>query len=184
MTKNEHIERTVAEERPRLLNFIKKRVPDKDEAEDILQDVFTQLVFSFESIQSVERIGSWLYTTARNKITDSFRKKRPDRFSDHRRTNGEGEESLGLEDIIPADLIYADDEMMRSVVMDAMTDALAELPEAQREVFVMNVFEEMSFKEIADATGVSVNTLLSRKRYAILHLRSRLELLYEQIKNY
>ena len=183
MTKNEHIERTVAEERPRLLNFIRKRVPDKDEAEDILQDVFTQLVFSFESIQSVERIGSWLYTTARNRITDSFRKKKPDRFSDHKYRNGDGEESFGLEDIIPGDFLDGEDEMMRTMVMDALTEALAELPEEQRETFVMNVFDDMSFKEISEATGVSVNTLLSRKRYAILHLRSRLEQLYEQIKN-
>jgi RNA polymerase sigma factor (sigma-70 family) len=183
LTKNEHIERTVAEERPRLLNFIRKRVPDKDEAEDILQDVFTQLVFSFESIQSVERIGSWLYTTARNRITDSFRKKKPDRFSDHNYRNNDGEESFGLEDIIPGDFLDGEDEMMRTMVMDALTEALAELPDEQKEVFVMNVFDDMSFKEIAASTGVSVNTLLSRKRYAILHLRSRLEQLYEQIKN-
>ena len=159
-------------------------MPDKEEAEDILQDVFTQLVFSFESIQSVERIGSWLYTTARNRITDSFRKKRPERFSRHQFINAEGEESQGLEDLIPAEFLDPDDEMMKTFIMDTLTEALDELPDVQKEVFVMHVFDEMSFKEIADATGIPVNTLLSRKRYAILHLRSRLERVYEQIKNY
>ncbi len=184
MTRNEHIKLTVKEESPRLLNFIRKRVPDREEAEDILQDVFTQLVFSFESIQSAERIGSWLYTTARNRITDYFRKKRPDRFSDRRMSNADGEETLGMEEIIPTDLFDPEDEFMRPVIADAMEDALAELPEEQRSVFMMHVFDEMSFREISEMTGIPVNTLLSRKRYAVLHLRNRLEELYEQIKNY
>lgn len=173
LTRNEHIKLTVKEESPRLLNFIRKRVPDRNEAEDILQDVFTQLVFSFESIQSAERIGSWLYTTARNRITDYFRKKRPDRFSDRRMSNSDGEETLGMEEIIPTELFDPEDEFMRPVIADAMEDALAELPEEQREVFMMHVFDEMSFKEISEMTGVPVNTLLSRKRYAVLHLRNR-----------
>jgi RNA polymerase sigma factor (sigma-70 family) len=184
MTKNEYIELAIKEEQPRLLNFIRKRVPDRDEAEDILQDVFTQMVFSFESIQSVERIGSWLYSTARNRITDHYRKKKPERFSDQRSTRDNGEESLGLEDIIPAELFHPEDELMRSVVQEEILEALAELPAEQRDVFTMHVFDDMSFREIEAVTGIPVNTLLSRKRYAILHLRSRLEQLYEQIKNY
>lgn len=184
MNRNEYIELTMREERPRLLNFIRKRVPDREEAEDIVQDVFTQMVFSFESIQSVERISSWLYTTARNRITDYFRKKKPERFSDHKTTGGDGEERLGLEDIIPTELLDAEDEMMRTLIQEELTEALAELPEEQKEVFVMHVFDDMSFREIEAVTGVPLNTLLSRKRYAILYLRSRLEELYEQIKNY
>lgn len=183
MTRNEHIKLTVKEESPRLLNFIRKRVPDRDEAEDILQDVFTQLVYSFESIQSAERVGSWLYTTARNRITDYFRKKRPDRFSDRRMSNNDGEEVLGIEEIIPTDLFDPEDEYMRPVIAEAMEDAIAELPEEQRDVFVMHVLEEKSFREISELTAVPVNTLLSRKRYAVLYLRNRLEELYEQIKN-
>jgi len=184
LTKNEHIELAIREESPQLLNFIRKRVPDREEAEDILQDVLTQMVFSFESIQSVERIGSWLYATTRNRITDYFRKKKPERFSDQRMTYGDGEESLGFEEIIPAELNQPDDELMRTVVMDELTEALAELPKEQREVFVMHVFDDMSFREIEAVTNIPLNTLLSRKRYAILYLRSRLEELYEQIKNY
>ena len=184
MTKNEYIELAVSEERPRLLNFIRKRVPDREEAEDILQDVLTQMVYSFESIQSVDRIGSWLYTTARNRITDHYRKKKPERFTDQKTISGDGEESLGLEDIIPAELYHPEDELMRSVVQEELLEALAELPAEQREVFTMHVFDDMSFREIEAVTGIPLNTLLSRKRYAILHLRSRLEYLYEQIKNY
>lgn len=184
MTKNETIALTIRQERPRLLNFIRSRVPDAAEAEDILQDVFTQLVFSFESIQSVERIGSWLYTTARNRITDNYRKKKPDRFSSRTLAGPEGDESLSREDIIPADLFDAEDELMREVIEEAISDALAELPDEQRQVFIMHVFDEKSFAEIASETGVLVNTLLSRKRYAILHLRSRLAQLYEHINNY
>ena len=184
MTKNETIELTIREEAPRLLNFIRRRVPDREEAEDILQDVLTQMVFSFESIQSVERIGSWLYATTRNRITDYFRKKKPERFSDRMTINGDGEESLGIEDIIPAEMNQPDDELMSAMVMDELTEALAELPEEQREVFIMHVFDDMSFREIEAVTNIPLNTLLSRKRYAILYLRSRLEALYEQLKNY
>lgn len=184
MTKNEYIELAIREERPRLLNFIRSRIPDRDEAEDIVQDVFTQMVFSFESIQSVERIGSWLYTTARNRITDHYRKKKPENFHDYRSIRDDGEESLGLEDIIPAELFHPEDELMRSLVQEEILEALAELPAEQRDVFTMHVFDDMSFREIEAVTGIPLNTLLSRKRYAILHLRSRLEHLYEQIKNY
>jgi RNA polymerase sigma factor (sigma-70 family) len=184
LTKNEHIEQTLRKERPRLLNFIRKRVPDREEAEDILQDVFTQLVFSFESIQSIERVGSWLYTTARNRITDYFRKKRPDRFSDHNAVANDGEEILGLEDIIQGDTIDPDDELMNSLVLAEIEDAIADLPEDQREVFLMHEFEGHSFKELEAITGVPLNTLLSRKRYAVIYLRSRLENLYEQINTW
>ena len=180
MTKNEQIEQTIRKERPRLLNFIRKRVPDRDEAEDIVQDVFTQLVFSFESIQSIERIGSWLYTTARNRITDYFRKKRPDRFSDYNSSSYDSGEKLSLEDIIPGDSSDPDEMLLRSLALAEMEEAITELPEEQREVFIMHVFEGLSFKEIETLTGVPLNTLLSRKRYAVLSLRSRLESLYEQ----
>lgn len=181
LTKNEHIEQTLRKERPRLLNFIRKRVPDRDEAEDILQDVFTQLVFSFESIHSIERVGSWLYTTARNRITDYFRKKRPERFSDYNAVTYDGEESLGLEDIIPGDSVDPDDELMRSIALAEIEEAIADLPEDQREVFIMHELEGLSFKEIGAITNVPMNTLLSRKRYAVLYLRNRLETMYEQI---
>lgn len=178
---DEVIEKTVIQERGRLLNFIRKRVANDEEAEDILQDVFFQFVEAFRAIESIERVTSWLFTVARNKITDRYRKKKPEPLRRNIAQRDPDEEALMLEDILPDSAHDQDDELMRTVILNAIDEALAELPEVQRKVFVWHEFEDKSFKEIAAITGDSVNTLLSRKRYAILHLRARLQVLYNEL---
>ena len=178
---NDVIEKTVLRERVRLLNFIRKRVSDDEEAEDILQDVFFQFVEAYRAIESIERVTSWLFTVARNKITDRYRKKKPEPLRRNIAQRDRDEEQLMLEDILPDFAHDQDDEMMRSVIWNAIEEALEELPDAQRQVFVWHEFEDKSFKEISTLTGDSVNTLLSRKRYAILHLRERLQVLYNEL---
>lgn len=175
------ITQTVRQERSRLLSFIQQRIPDRDEAEDILQDVFYQFTEAYRTINSIERVTSWLFTVARNKITDRYRKKRPETFSQQQLTTDEAGQGLRLEDILPDVSGDPDSEMMRTMIWSAIEEALAELPRAQREVFVMHEFENLSFKAISAQTNVPVNTLLSRKRYAILHLRKRLRLLYDDL---
>lgn len=178
---NDAIEKTVLQERSRLLNFIRKRVANDEEAEDILQDVFFQFVEAYRAIESIERVTSWLFTVARNKITDRYRKKKPEPLRRNIAQRDPNEEMLMLEDILPDVAHDQDDELMRAVIMNAVDEALEELPEAQKQVFVWHEFEEKSFKEISALTGDSVNTLLSRKRYAILHLRERLQALYNEL---
>lgn len=177
------IQSTVDKEQGRLLNFIRKRVTDKAEAEDILQDVFYQLVAGYKQIESLEKITSWLFSVARNKITDRHRKKKADSFSSHQKKLEAGEESHSfmLENLLPDIGNTPEDIYFRSIILDQIEEALEELPASQKEVFVMNEFEDKSFKEIAALTGDSVNTLLSRKRYAVLYLRKRLQDLYDDI---
>lgn len=170
---------TFERERRRLFAFIRDRVSDLQDAEDILQDVFFQLVNHYDSIESLDRVSSWLFTVARNKITDSYRKKRPERFSQLRQDDGEA--PLNLNEILP-DLSGQPDELYaRGLVLDALEAALDELPPEQRDVFVAHEFEGVSFKQMAEESGLSVNTLLSRKRYAVLHLRERLKEVYDEI---
>lgn len=178
---NDAIEKTVLRERGRLLNFIRKRVANDEEAEDILQDVFFQFVEAYRAIESIERVTSWLFTVARNKITDRYRKKKPEPLRRNMTQRDPDEEPLMLEDILPDITHDQDDEMMRSVIWSAIEEALEELPDAQRQVFVWHEFDDKSFKEISVLTGDPVNTLLSRKRYAILHLRERLQALYNEL---
>ena len=178
---NDEIAQTVQQERGRLLNFIQQRIPDREEAEDILQDVFFQFTEAYRKINSVERVTAWLFTVARNKITDRYRKKRPTTFSQQQTATDEEGESIRLEDILPDMSGNPDSELMRSIIWNAIEEALEELPESQREIFVMHEFEDMSFKEISAQKQVPVNTLLSRKRYAILHLRQRLQSLYDDL---
>lgn len=177
------IDQLVRQEQGRLLNFIRKRVRNESDAEDIMQDVFYQLTIGFNDIRSVGKVTSWLFTVARNRITDYFRKKKPDLFSDKLVINKQDEEEgpLMLEDILPALTRSPEDEFMRSVIWDAIKEALNELPEEQREVFVFNEFEDMSFREISEQTGKGINTLLSRKRYAIIYLREKLKELFNQL---
>jgi RNA polymerase sigma factor (sigma-70 family) len=178
---NDAIEKTVIRERGRLLSFIRKRVADEEEAEDILQDVFFQFVEAYRAIESIERVTSWLFSVARNKIIDRYRKKKPEPLRRNTSQRDWDEETLLLEDILPDLTHNHDDELMRSVILNAIEEALDELPEAQRQVFVWHQFEDKSFKEISALTGETVNTLLSRKRYAILHLRERLQALYNEL---
>ncbi|MCK4466410.1 MAG: RNA polymerase sigma factor [Bacteroidales bacterium] len=183
-SKNMNIELTVQKESSRLLNFIKKRIPDEEEAKDILQDVFYQFVIGYEEIKVLDNVASWLFKVAQNKIIDRSRKKKPEPLSNKQITmNGDDSEGpLFLEDILPALTRDPVDELMRSVVWSEIEDALEELPEEQRRVFVLHEFEDKSFKEISAMTGESLNTLLSRKRYAVLYLRERLQELYNQLK--
>jgi RNA polymerase sigma factor (sigma-70 family) len=180
--KKDRIEEAVRKDRGKLLNFIKQRVADKDDAEDILQDVFFQLANGYEMIGSLDKVTSWMYAVARNKITDWYRKKKPEPFSRGAQLSGSGEDDqLSIGNIIPALGNTPEDAMLKSVIWDAIMEALDELPAEQKAVFVWNEFEEKGFKEISEETGVSINTLISRKRYAVLHLRKRLQYLYEEL---
>ncbi|MEO1052534.1 MAG: RNA polymerase sigma factor [Bacteroidota bacterium] len=176
------IENTVKQERGKLLSFIRKRVSNTEDAEDILQDVFSQFVTGFEAIQSLEKATSWLFSVARNKIIDRYRVKgREPQKMDIDNRSDEDEGSLNLSDIIP-DFTNAPDEIYsRSLIGEMVDEALDELPDEQQEVFIMHEFENRSFKEISELTQTTVNTAISRKRYAVLHLRKRLKELYEEL---
>src|SRR5688572_7312098 len=174
---------TFLKEKDKLLGFIRSRVSTVEEAEDILQDVFYQFIVGFDTIESIDRVTSWLYSVARNKIIDRYRRDavRPKRTDFELRAGKDDEIPLTLQEILP-DLDNTPESMMiREAIWDEITEALAELPTEQREIFVLNEIEEKGFKEIADETGVSINTLLSRKRYAILALRKRLQRFYNDI---
>jgi len=176
------IEKLVNEEQGRLLGFIRKRVDLEEDVQDIAQDVYYQLTSGFDDIRSVASLTSWLFTVARNRITDHYRKKRTERLSDRMVPGGDRNEApLMLEDILPALTRSPEDEYMRGVIWETIEACLDRLPEAQRDVFVMNEFEDMSFKEISEITGEGINTLLSRKRYAVTYLREQLRELYDQI---
>ena len=184
------ISEIVAEERSRLRNFIRRRVPDPADAEDILQDAFYKLVEANRLLMPIDHVTGWLFRVARNRITDLFRKRREVTFSD---TSVEGEdgELLGIEDLLasPIDRFGAGPEALyvRSVLLDELELAIDELPNdqpyGQREVFIAHELEGRSFKELSAESGVNVNTLLSRKRYAVLHLRERLQSIYDEFMN-
>ena len=177
LEQDQRISEVVTREQSRLRNFIRQRVPDPRDAEDILQDVFYELVEANRLLMPIEHVTGWLFRVARNRITDLFRKKRPGRFSDAAVGNDE-DEPLYLEDLLPSPEAGPDAVFARNVVLDAIEAALEELPEEQREVFIAHEVDGLSFKEMAAETGVSVNTLLSRKHYAVLHLRERLQKIY------
>src|ERR1700682_5061521 len=173
------ISEIVAKERSRLRNFIRRRVPDPSDAEDIVQEVFYDLVEANRLLMPIEHVTGWLFRVARNRIADLFRKKKPERFSDAA-AEGEGGEVLQIEDLLPSPDAGPEALYVRNVLLDELELALDELPEEQREVFVAHELEGRSFKEMAAETGVRVNTLLSRKRYAVLHLRERLQSIYDE----
>jgi RNA polymerase sigma factor (sigma-70 family) len=180
LEQDQRISEVVKLEQSRLRNFIRRRVPDPRDAEDILQDVFYKLVEANRLLMPIEHVTGWLFRVARNRITDLFRKTRPESFSDTAVAD-EDDELLQLEDLLPSpdagpEVLYA-----RNVLLDELELAVDELPEEQREVFVAHELEGRSFKEMAAETGVSVNTLLSRKRYAVLHLRERLQSIYDEL---
>lgn len=178
-----YMDELVRKEQGRLLGFIRKRVGDEEDARDIMQDVFYQLSTGFDDIRSVTSITSWLFTVARNRITDYRRKSRPELLADRIVLGYDPEEGpLMLEDILPSLTRNPEDEYMRGVIWETIEGCLERLPEAQRDVFIMNEFDEMSFKEISAVTGEGINTLLSRKRYAVTYLREQLKDLYKQIK--
>lgn len=178
------IVQTVEKERGRLFNFIRKRVKSTLDAEDILQDVFYQFIRVQDEVQKIEKVSSWLFQVARNRITDLYRKKKPVNFSQFiSASDSDDESSLSFEDYIPDLTDLPDATITREMVWEILDEGLNELPEEQREVFKMHEFEDMSFNEISEITGEGVNTLISRKRYAILHLRKKLDELYREIVN-
>jgi len=179
LEQDRRISDVVKRDEPRLRNFIRRRVPDPRDAEDILQEVFYELVEANRLLMPIEHVTGWLFRVARNRITDLFRKKKPESFSDAAVADGE-EELLRLEELLPSPEAGPDALYARSVLLDELEFALDELPEEQREVFVGHELEGRSFKQMAAETGVSVNTLLSRKRYAVLHLRERLQSIYDE----
>jgi RNA polymerase sigma factor (sigma-70 family) len=166
-------------ERSRLRRFIARRVPDPRDAEDLVQDVFCELVEANRLLMPIEHVTGWLFRVARNRITDLFRKRRPEAFPD-RAPDGE-DEWLGLEDLLPSRDAGPEALYFRNALLDELELAFDELPEEQRAVFVAHELEGRSFKEMAAATGVGVNTLLSRKRYAVRHLRERLRGLWDEL---
>ena len=172
----------VAEERARLRNFIRRRVPDPSDAEDIVQEVFYELVEANRLLMPIEHMTGWLFRVARNRITDLFRRTRPETFSEAAVEDEEGE-LLRIEDLLPSPDAGPEALHARNVLLDELEQALGELPAEQREVFIAHELEGRSFKELAAESGVKVNTLLSRKRYAVLHLRERLRNIYDEFTN-
>jgi len=158
-------EETVKRESGRLRNFIRKRVPDPSDAEDILQDVFYELL---ESAKPIEQVTAWLFRVASNRIIDRFRKQK--------------HQTLSIDDLLPSPDGGPESDYARGVLIDELTVALGELPKEQRDVFIAHEIDGKSFKEMAEESGVSVNTLLSRKHYAVLHLRRRLQEIYEEFR--
>jgi RNA polymerase sigma factor (sigma-70 family) len=170
----------IVREGPRLRNFVRRRVADAADAEDILQEVFMELVESYRLPQPVEQVGAWLFRVARNRITDFFRKKRPDALADVPWVDAAEGGDTALEDLLPSDEAGPDAAYARGVLLEELDAALNELPHEQRDVFIAHEIEGRSFKEIAARTGVAMNTLLSRKHYAVLHLRERLREIYDE----
>ncbi|MGO8814703.1 MAG: RNA polymerase sigma factor [Terriglobia bacterium] len=177
---NHRIAETVEREQSRLRNFIRKRVLDENEAEDILQEVFYELVQAYRLMKPVEQVGAWLYRVARNRIIDRFRKRKPE--APRTPSVDEEGEFFPWEDLLPSPDAGPEASFAHELLLDEIEAALDELPEGQREVFVAHEIEGRSFNELAAATGLSVNTLLSRKHYAVLHLRRRLRAIYEEFK--
>ncbi len=182
LEQDQRISDVVKREQSRLRNFIRRRVPDPRDAEDILQDVFYELVEANRLLMPIEHVTGWLFRVARNRITDLFRKKKPESFSDTAVAD-EDDELLRFEDLLPSPDAGPEAVYARNVLLDELELALDELPEEQRDVFVAHELEGRSFKEMSAESGVSVNTLLSRKRYAVLHLRERLQSVYDQFTN-
>jgi RNA polymerase sigma factor (sigma-70 family) len=179
---NRRISEVIQRERRRLLNFIRKRVGDQGDAEDILQDVFYELTEAYRLMQPVEQVGAWLYRVARNRIIDRFRKRKPEARSEIMVGTNQPD-ALLLEDLLPSPDAGPDAVYARSVLLEELEAALEDLPENQRAVFIAHEIEGRSFKQLADETGLSVNTLLSRKHYAVLHLRRRLQAIYDGFKS-
>ena len=173
------ISEVIVEQRSRLRNFIRKRVPNEADVEDVLQEVFYELVEANRLLMPIEHVTGWLFRVARNRITDLFRKKRPENFSEAALEDENGE-LLQIEDLLPSPDEGPEAIYVRNMLLDELELALDELPDEQRDVFVAHEVEGRSFKELSAESGVNVNTLLSRKRYAVLHLRERLHSIHDE----
>jgi len=177
---NRRISETVRREQGRLFSFIRRRVAEAGDAEDILQDVFSELVEAYRLMRPIEQVGAWLYRVALNRIIDSFRKKRAQPLAGPVFESSGEESALTLEDLLPSPDASPEAAYARGVLLEEIEAAIAELPPEQREVFVAHEIEGRSFKDLAASTGVGLNTLLSRKRYAVLRLRRRLQDIYDE----
>jgi RNA polymerase sigma factor (sigma-70 family) len=177
---NRRVSEIIAREQARLRQFIRARVPDTGDAEDILQEVFYELIAAYRLMKPVEQVGAWLFRVARNRIVDLFRSKRPAVLGNDSTLIREDGEGHRWEDLLPSPDAGPEAAYARSVLLEQLDAALEDLPEEQRDVFVAHEIEGQSFKELSEATGVSVNTLLSRKRYAVLQLRRRLQAIYNE----
>lgn len=174
------ISEIVAAQRPRLRSFVRRRVPDSADVEDILQEVWYELVEANRLLMPIDHVTGWLFRVARNRITDLFRRQRRATVS----LNHEGEDTdLQMVERLPSPEAGPETIHLRNIFVDELERALSELPREQREVFIAHEFEGRSFKELSAATGINVNTLLARKRYAVLHLRARLQTIYEELIN-
>lgn len=180
---NKAIGETVRRERSRLSRFIQSRLPDPDAAEDILQDVFYELTEAYRLAKPIERVASWLFAVARNKINDWYRKPKALSLDSSPSSANEDDEAPVLGEWLALSDDTADSDLFRETILDAIDAALAELPPEQREVFIRHEIDGQSFNEMVDELGVSLNTLLSRKRYAVLHLRKRLRDLYDELND-
>ena len=180
---DERLTETIGREQGRLRNFIRRRVADEAEAEDILQDVFYELIEAYRLMKPIEQVGAWLYRVARNRIIDGFRKRKPEPFSPEKNPDAEDGDSLSLEELLPSPEAGPEAAYARSILLEELDAALDELPNEQREVFLAHELDGISFKEISAETGVSVNTLLSRKHHAVLHLRRRLQSIHDDFLN-
>ncbi len=178
---DERISRAIDREQVRLRNFIRRRVADREDAEDILQEVFYELVETYRMMKPIEEVTAWLFRVARNRITDLFRRRKREAISDPPTTSDDGQ-TLGWEDLLPSPDAGPQAAYARRMLLEELDAALDELPEEQREVFVAHELMGYSFKELSAQTGVSVNTLLSRKHYAVLHLRERLQAIYDEFR--
>ncbi len=177
---DDRISEAIAREQSRLRNFIRRRVPDREDAEDILQDVFYELVEAYRLMKPVEQVTAWLFRVARNRITDLFRKKKREALRSEPAAIAEDRVVLQLEELLPSPDAGPEALYARNVLLEELEAALDELPEEQREVFIAHELMGHSFKEIAAESGVSVNTLLSRKHYAVLYLRERLQAIHAE----
>jgi RNA polymerase sigma factor (sigma-70 family) len=180
---DQRISEAVSRDQSRLRSFIRRRVADPGDAEDILQDVFYELLEAYRMMKPVEQVTAWLFRVARNRITDLFRRRSREALRNEPARIAEDGEELSLEELLPSPDAGPAAAYARSVLLEELDDALDELPAEQREVFVAHELMGYSFKELAAETGVSVNTLLSRKHYAVMHLRERLQAIYDEFRN-
>jgi RNA polymerase sigma factor (sigma-70 family) len=178
---DQQISEAISREQSRLRNFIRKRVADQGDAEDILQDVFYELVELYRLMKPVEQVTAWMFRVARNRITDLFRKKKWEGLRNEPAVTEDGEVRW-LEELLPSSDAGPEAAYARSVLAEELDDALDELPDEQREVFIAHELMGYSFKELAAQSGIGVNTLLSRKHYAVVHLRQRLQAIYDEYR--
>jgi RNA polymerase sigma factor (sigma-70 family) len=178
---DQRIRETVRTERSRLLAFIRRRIPEPDEAEDVLQDIWYEFIEATRLTKPIEQLAGWLFSVARHKIADWHRRRKPDSLDAALASGTDDDEPRLLADLLPTDGTSPEDELLCETILDALTEALGELPAVQRAAFVAHELDGQSFREMAEETGISINTLLARKRYAVLYLRERLRALYDEV---